>query len=454
MATRDQARRSRALLSVYHYGRKQPGKRLHGRPTPLTLMPLHHAVSVLVKEPLDDHGTESLHAIRLALADLCRTRGGGRNSKVDRQIERLATAFSRVTHRENPDYDHAETARRFAEIFTNADDAQKTQSESENDAYQAALHRMVASGEEDRALPPPVQIWSITPGEGLDSAPASYRGTATVRGNFADLVARLDPQRWHDAFPYIWTDSFRTDPDYFVKPPRQEGAPPVAPGPSSPGAQTSVRPGGVRPLLRARASRPNDLSQPKTSDPRAPTENDSADRKTLVAPRPSNNPPPLPRGSSTLYEEALFGGYSYRNVLNVSFTPPASDQNPRTATYKYSQRACLETSRDPLDIQGGIDVDSGEASVVEINDETVKVDVNKQVRFTKPALFVEEMNDLAHVYVPLSLDSWIHGLIFSSVEAEAEAKEEKSDGKRQEERSAGRDRGREEDTRRAPRTLG
>src|SRR5205823_1328136 len=116
-------RRNRALLSVYHYGRKQPGKLLHGRPTPLSVMRLHHAVSVLVEEPLENHGDESKHAIRLALADLCRTRGGGRNPKVERQIKRLATAFSRIEYRATPDYDHARTAQRFAQIFTPEDDA-------------------------------------------------------------------------------------------------------------------------------------------------------------------------------------------------------------------------------------------------------------------------------------------------------------------------------------------
>ena len=461
MATTDQARRNRALLSVYHYGRKQPGKPLHGRPTPLTLMPLHHAVSVLVKEPLEDHGDQSLHAIRLALADLCRTRGGGRNSKVDRQIARLATAFSRVKHRENPTHDHAETVRSFAEIFANENDAQKSQTEAETDAYQAALHRMVASGEEDRALPPPARIWPITPSdEDREGAPANYGGTARVRGKFADMVARLDPQRWHDAFPYIWSESFRTEPDYFVMPPSENAA---AAAPESSGPRVGARPGEARRPLIVRSRLPLDETHapPQGNHSPASTGNGSPGPVSLLAPQPSDNLPALPPGPSTLYEEALFGGYVYRNVLNVSFTTPKVD-GCQTATYEYSQRACLETTRDPLDVQGGIDVDSGVATVVEIDEETVQVNVNKQVRFTKPAFFVQEMNDLAHVYVPLSLDSWIHGLIFSAVVAESpqppapgpvavKAKEEKSDGK---DRSAELDRGRPEHARRPPSPVG
>jgi hypothetical protein len=40
------------------------------------------------------------------------------------------------------------------------------------------------------------------------------------------------------------------------------------------------------------------------------------------------------------------------------------------------------------------------------------------VRFTKPARLVDELNDLAHVFVPLSLDSWLHTLIFTDEENE------------------------------------
>jgi hypothetical protein len=113
MAT-DPAMRNRALLSVYHYGRRGKGTPLSGRPTPLAVLPLHRAVTILIEEP----EKRALHAIRLALADLCRTRGAAPDAKVDREIERLAIAFSKLTDEGRQEEQHADLARRFADIFS------------------------------------------------------------------------------------------------------------------------------------------------------------------------------------------------------------------------------------------------------------------------------------------------------------------------------------------------
>jgi hypothetical protein len=143
------ALRNRALLSVYHYGRKGAGV-LKGRPTPLTILQLHRAVTALI-EPL---GKEALPAIRLALADLCRTRPARGDSQIDREIERLATAFSKVNDN-TEDHQHAEVARSFASIFE--------EPEATGDrAYTIALHRMLEHAGDARTASFAEMSWEIS----------------------------------------------------------------------------------------------------------------------------------------------------------------------------------------------------------------------------------------------------------------------------------------------------
>ena len=112
MAT-DPAMRNRALLSVYHYGRRGKGA-LSGRPVPLSVLPLHRAVTILIEEPKERPKKEALHAIRLALADLCRTRAVTPDSKIDREVERLSIALSKLTDEKRREHDHAQFAQCFA----------------------------------------------------------------------------------------------------------------------------------------------------------------------------------------------------------------------------------------------------------------------------------------------------------------------------------------------------
>jgi hypothetical protein len=150
MAT-DKAMRNRALVSVYHYGRTGKDKPLYGRPVLLTVLPLHQAVTILIEEPLED---EALHAIRLALGDLCRTRGAGNDSKVDREIERLATAFSQLRNKKKGHDHHAKVAQRFADIFSKE---KPDQGIGEEKAYAEALRRMLAESKDS----PPLESWEI-----------------------------------------------------------------------------------------------------------------------------------------------------------------------------------------------------------------------------------------------------------------------------------------------------
>ena len=142
------ALRNRALLSVYHHGRKGTGA-LKGRPTPLTILQLHRAVTALI-EPLEK---ETLPAIRLALGDLCRMRPAHGDAQIDREIERLARAFSKLNDN-TEDSQHAEVARSFASIFEEPD-------ATGSRAYTIALRRMLEYAGDDNAVSFAELNWEI-----------------------------------------------------------------------------------------------------------------------------------------------------------------------------------------------------------------------------------------------------------------------------------------------------
>jgi hypothetical protein len=129
---KDPARRNRALLSIYHYGRRG-SEALRNRPIPLSVWPLHRAVSEII-EPIEE---ASLAEVRLALADLCRTRGAGRNAKVDREIQRLAVTFSRLLGQQEWEQDVA--ARTFASIYYTPQKEMNPET-----AYLTAIQHLVA----------------------------------------------------------------------------------------------------------------------------------------------------------------------------------------------------------------------------------------------------------------------------------------------------------------------
>jgi hypothetical protein len=128
---KDPARRNRALLSIYHYGRRE-SETLRNRPIPLSVWPLHRAVTEII-EPIEE---ASLTEVRLALADLCRTRGARANAKVDREIHRLAVTLSRLHG--NHEWQHEEVARRFASIYYGSEKVR-----SPDMAYLSALQHLV-----------------------------------------------------------------------------------------------------------------------------------------------------------------------------------------------------------------------------------------------------------------------------------------------------------------------
>jgi hypothetical protein len=247
-------------------------------------------------------------------------------------------------------------------------------------------------------------------------APASFEGTAIVHkypGGVAALAERLDPQRWPAAFPYIWTACYFTKPTYFVQP--------ISPSSEKGGVKKKVKvKGNGDDAVSPAGPPPTGQPPPRSEDPPDPNSpprrlEQGAKARGRASPRRAMLPPPT--GTNLFYEEALFGDYQYRNILKVTFTKNTGlKKKPHSASYEYSQHACLNAARDPLRVDGGIDVDCGLADVLSLDDSQIRVTINKQVRFTKPALLVDELNDLAHVFVPLSLDSWLHTLIFTDEE--------------------------------------
>jgi hypothetical protein len=168
--------RNRALLSVYHYGRRGRGP-LSGRPVPLAVLPLHRAVTILIEEPKDRPKREALHAIRLALADLCRTRAVTPDSRIDREIERLSIALSKLTDDSRQEHEHAEFAQSFAQSsyserkrppgrerdWDRADrekDA-KEQMDLGAEAYHRALEQMVKLSQTRSLHAVPGELWTI-----------------------------------------------------------------------------------------------------------------------------------------------------------------------------------------------------------------------------------------------------------------------------------------------------
>jgi hypothetical protein len=131
-------RRHRALASVYHHGRAGA---LAGI-TPRHVLPLENAVDELLRSEDDEEDHDVRRSVRLALADLCRTRAGRRDDRAEEQIHRLAAWLE-------GDGQHAmESGKRFTAMF-----AENTREGGPHpdDAFVMALRMMVTMESERRA---------------------------------------------------------------------------------------------------------------------------------------------------------------------------------------------------------------------------------------------------------------------------------------------------------------
>jgi hypothetical protein len=182
--------------------------------------------------------------------------------------------------------------------------------------------------------------------------PASYMGSATFSGSVSAFSKALDPRNWQRNAPQIWQASYPID-----------------------------------------------------SSPLAP------DRS--VAPTPAAGDPGTSDAGGLFFEEVLFGGFTYRNVLTMSYKEDLAAASP-SIKIEYGQYGCLNTKTSTTLEDGGIDVDNGFIECIPKGVGQVKVSISKSVRFTKPSEFVDDVNVLAHVLVPLALDVLLHSLIFQT----------------------------------------
>lgn len=194
--------------------------------------------------------------------------------------------------------------------------------------------------------------------------PTSYVGTALFDANVAQFSGKLDPRNWSTNAPEIWLASYLIDP-----------------------SATVVPPGTI----------PSPLP---------------VDRTTQPTPVPTSGVSPVVVQSwdkQLFFEDVLFGGYEYRNILLTSFNDASGAAVDPLIDFQYQQYECLNTASVDLD-DGGVDVDNGgsHCQAVPGHPEQVQIEFSKTVRFTQPDYAVEEVNALAAVLVPLALDMWLY----------------------------------------------
>ncbi len=117
---------NRALLSIYYYGRRHQAP-LSRHPPPAQVLPLEAAIQVVV-------GSRALGVLRLALADLCRTRAAQPSTRIEVLMRELVAAYGRLVGA--PGWAAPDIVETFERIFR--DDATPDPEE----AYQQAIRRM------------------------------------------------------------------------------------------------------------------------------------------------------------------------------------------------------------------------------------------------------------------------------------------------------------------------
>jgi hypothetical protein len=238
-------------------------------------------------------------------------------------------------------------------------------------------------------------------------APAHYGGTVTVPGKFHEIADKIDPQQWCIMFPSIWNQSYYANDKlgtYFLEPAPQPAKKKAKKATKAAKGAVGLKPStGVKPISRAKD--PVRLGRVGLPNPGNPNPTPEPNHEILVPP---------PSGTNQFFEDVIFGGFQYRNLLKVKYAETLRKGTRIGVSYKYGQIGCLTTKALPNAQNGGIDVDSGTASVTDNGNSTVTVTITKQVRFTQPVELEPDMNDLAHVFVPVSLDAWLHNLVFTT----------------------------------------
>jgi hypothetical protein len=198
--------------------------------------------------------------------------------------------------------------------------------------------------------------------------PTSYVGTAFIEAKVESFKDKLNPQNWSQNASEIWQES------YLI-----------------PGSVAIVSPVLI----------PSPLPPDRTTDP------------PLAPPSVGLGPGTGPSWKDQMFfEGVIFGGFRYRNILWTSYT----DESGSTTTkphidFTYEQYECLNTKSVEVD-DGGVDVDNGGSHCEDALPGQVALTFRKTVRFTQPDYAVDEVNMLAEVLVPLTLDIWLHTALF------------------------------------------
>jgi hypothetical protein len=196
--------------------------------------------------------------------------------------------------------------------------------------------------------------------------PTSYVGTALFDAEVVAFNNKLNPQNWSQNASEIWRES------YLIA------------------RSTSV----VSPVLI-----PSPLPPDRTTAP------------PLAPPIASLGPGTVVSWNDQLFfEDVIFGGFRYRNILWTSYTDASQVTTNPYIHFEYEQYECLNTKSVDLD-DGGVDVDNGSSNCVAAGSQ-VALTFTKTVRFTQPDYAVDEVNMLAEVLVPLTLDIWLHTALF------------------------------------------
>ena len=139
-------------------------------------------------------------------------------------------------------------------------------------------------------------------------------------------------------------------------------------------------------------------------------------RATAPAPTPAADSWPT-WTDEVFYEDVHVLGHDYRNALNSSFARHyAPGGGLKSFEFSYGEIDCLNNESNFFNGDGGIDVDNGRALCRAAKDgktDGVYIEFSKTVRFTEPRFAEAELASLAEVLVPLTLDSWLHLLVFN-----------------------------------------
>ena len=197
----------------------------------------------------------------------------------------------------------------------------------------------------------------------MSRPPISFSGYRKLDGTVDDFADLLNPENWKTNVPLLWQESGRICPP---------GTAPASAGPV------------------------DALGLPTNRD---------EDPSVMASTGPWADP-------ALFFENVTFGFVSsQRNVLQTTYTKTPAAAPLTRVDFTYEQFECLSSIFLFQENAGGIDVDSGGASCVEQAPGSVRLDINKAVRFTQPADELPLVDLVTSVAVQLVMDLLLYGIV-------------------------------------------